>query len=59
VAGEPGPRLVQAFGHTRYPAARLAAWPSPARVTTLAFAGPLDFAPIARILDLIAFRPLP
>lgn len=60
VAGEPGPRVVQAFGHTRYPSARLPAWPASKRETTLALAtGPLDFGPIARILDLIPFRPLP
>jgi len=58
VAGERGPRVVQAFGHTRYPSARLPSWPGPGRGTTLALATrPLDFAPIARILDLIPIRP--
>jgi G3E family GTPase len=58
VAGEPGPRLVQAFGHTRYPSARLAAWPDTRRETTLLLATrPLEFGPIARILDSIPSRP--
>ena len=57
VAGEPGPRVVQAFGHTRYPSARLAAWPGPRRETTIALAArDLEFGPIARILDLIPSR---
>ena len=59
VAGEPGPRLVQAFGHTRYPSARLRGWPGAHRETVLALTGPLEFGPIARILDLIPLRPTP
>ena len=52
VAGEPGPRLVQAFGHTRYPSARLPAWPGASRETTFAFAAQgLEAAEIDRILS--------
>ena len=58
VAGEPGPRLVQAFGHTRYPSARLPAWPDAGRYTRLRIAGEhLATGEIARIFDSIPRRP--
>ena len=56
-AGEPGPRVVQAFGHTRYPSARLPAWPGGPRGTRLELATRgLEAAEIARILSRL---PLP
>lgn len=52
VAGEPGPRLAQVFGHTRYPSARLPGFPGAARGTRLTVvAGPLESTRIARILQ--------
>ena len=58
VAGEPGPRLVQAFGHTRYPFARLPAWPDAGRDTRIRIAGEhLATGEIARIFDSIPRRP--
>ena len=52
VAGEPGPRLIHAVGHTLYPSARLARWPDADRSTRLAFIGTgLDEAAVVSILQ--------
>jgi G3E family GTPase len=57
VAGE-GPRLIQLFGHTRYPSARLPEWPSAIRGSRFAIAAdPLEAAAIARILGSIPIPP--
>lgn len=54
VADEPGPRAVQAAGHTLYPSARLATWPDEDRCTRLVFIGrDLEEAAVTPILESI------
>jgi G3E family GTPase len=58
VPGEPGPRVVQAFGHTRYPSARLPCWPDASRASRATIsAPPLEAAAIGRILGSIPIPP--